>query len=271
MSVLTLTLRTPPAQRVDCAALTVDRLSGMAIAEIAALPLPSGNRTIPAGELFTLGGTPGERVEIVGGTDRLDRIGQGMTRGTMLIRGDAGSYLGAGLEGGTIEVEGRTGAYTATGMRSGMIHVHGDAGDFLAAAIPGEHRGMQGGTVVIRGNAGDRVGDRMRRGMLLIEGNTGDYCAARMVAGTIAVAGKIGAFPGAAMRRGTLLLLQSPAELPPTFNDCGTFPLSFLTLMLRSWRALPGSFGTLPDGAFPVRRFMGDLGNDGRGEILIRS
>lgn len=270
MTALTLTLRSRPVQRVDCSALTVDRLSGLNVAEIAALPLPSGNRTIAAGELFAIAGTPGDALEIVGGTDRLDRIGQGMTRGRLLVRGDAGAYLGAGLAGGTIEVEGRAGAFAASGMLGGLLHIRGDAGDFLAAAVPGEHRGMQGGIVVVRGDAGDRAGDRMRRGMLLIEGNTGAYCASRMVAGTIAISGRVGRFPGVAMRRGTLLLLQAPAEIPPTFNDCGSYPLSFLTLLVRSWRGLPGSFAALPDTGLAVRRFMGDIGNDGRGEILVR-
>jgi formylmethanofuran dehydrogenase subunit C len=156
-------------------------------------------------------------------------------------------------------------------MKSGFIHVHGNVGEFVAAAIAGEHRGMQGGTVMIGGNAGDRAGDRMRRGMLLIEGSAGDYCASRMVAGTIAVWGSVGRFPGLAMRRGTLLLQQQPATMLTTFNDCGEFPLAVLTLLVRSWRNVPGRFATLPDTGLRVRRFMGDLGNDGRGEILVRT
>jgi formylmethanofuran dehydrogenase subunit C len=128
---------------------------------------------------------------------------------------------------------------------------------------------MQGGTVLVEGSAGDRTGDRMRRGTLLIEGDTGDYCASRMVAGTIAVWGRVGAFPGLAMRRGTVLLQHAPGEMVPTFNDCGEHPLSFLTLLVRSWRTLPGKFATIPDSRVRVRRYMGDLANDGRGEILV--
>jgi formylmethanofuran dehydrogenase subunit C len=90
-----------------------------------------------------------------------------------------------------------------------------------------------------------------------------------MGAGTIAVAGRVGAFPGMAMRRGTLLLQQPPAALVATFNDCGEHPNGFLTLLVRSWRTLPGRFGTLPDGRVRVRRYVGDLANDGRGEILV--
>jgi formylmethanofuran dehydrogenase subunit C len=271
MTALTLTLRERPAQRVDLSALTIDRLTGLTVAQIGALVLPSGNRTIKAADLFSISGEPGDTLEIRNSCDQLDRIGQGMTGGSIAIRGGAGAYLGAGLDGGRITVDGDAGAYAATGMRSGLIHVRGNVGDFVASAVAGEHRGMQGGAVVVSGTAGDRAGDRMRRGMLLIEGNAGDYCASRMVAGTLAVWGSVGKSPGLAMRRGTLLLQQAPATLLPTFNDCGEFPLAFLTLLARSWRALPGRYATLPDTGLRVRRYMGDLGNDGRGEILIRS
>jgi formylmethanofuran dehydrogenase subunit C len=73
------------------------------------------------------------------------------------------------------------------------------------------------------------------------------------------------------MRRGTLLLRQAPPALLPTFNDCGVHPLTILTLLARSWRDLEGRFAALPETGLRVRRFMGDLANDGRGEILVRA
>ena len=156
----------------------------------------------------------------------------------------------------------------ATGISGGLIRVSGAVGDFLGAAIPGDQRGMRGGTVLVGGDAGDRVGDRMRRGLVLIEGRAGDYCASRMLAGTIAVWGPVGRFPGMAMKRGTLLLRQAPALLP-TFTDSGRQSLGFLSLLVRSWRTLPGRFATIADSQAQVQRYMGDLANDGRGEILV--
>lgn len=263
---LCLTLREPPAQRVDLSALTAQPLAGWSVADIARIKLTAGNRATTMGDLFTIEGEPGGDLELRNCCSRLDWIGAGFGEGRLLIYGDAGAYLGAGMTGGTILAAGSAGAYAGTGMKGGMIQIGGDAGDFAGGAIPGDHQGMRGGTLLICGNAGDRAGDRMRRGMLLIEGNTGAFCASRMVAGTIAVLGTVGRSPGLAMRRGTLLLL-SPTELPPTFNDCGVYPLNMLTLLMRSWKKLPGKFSSLPDGT-SVRRFMGDLANDGRGEIL---
>ena len=269
MSTLCLTLREPPAQRVDLSPLTPDHLSGKTSAEVASVELAMGNSRVRVDDLFGLSGTFLSELEIRNGCDRLDRLGEGMTHGRITVHGGVGAFLGARMSGGTIEVRGSAGAYAATGMKGGMIHITGDAGDFLAAALPGDHCGMQGGTVVVGGNAGDRAGDRMRRGVLLIEGGAGDYCASRMVAGTIAVWGTIGRSPGFAMRRGTLLLLQHPGTLGPTFNDCGEHPLSFLTLLVRSWRTLPGRFATLPDTRARARRYVGDLANGGCGEILL--
>ncbi len=270
MSQLTLTLRERTAQRLDLSPLTIDLLAGKSLAEIGAIELPSGNRRLRVDRVFTLAGTPGETLAILGSSDQLDRIGAGMTRGRVIIQGDAGSQLGLGMTGGSVEVTGNAGTFAASGMRGGEIRIAGNAGDFLAGAIPGNHQGMQGGMVLVSGNAGDRAGDRMRRGTLLIGGDTGDYCASRMVAGTIGVWGRVGRSTGIAMRRGTVLLQQSPPALPPTFNDCGEFTFSFLTLLARAWKGLPGKFGTLPDSGLRVRRIMGDLANDGRGEILIR-
>jgi formylmethanofuran dehydrogenase subunit C len=269
MSTLRLTLRRAPAQRVDLSPLTPDHLAGKTLAEIGAIELALGNARVRVDELFSLSGDFVSELAILNGCDRLDRLGEGMTHGRITVQGGTGAYLGAGMTGGVIEVDGSAGAYAATGMKGGTIHITGNAGDFLAAALPGERGGMQGGTVVVGGDAGDRAGDRMRRGLLLIEGNAGDYCASRMVAGTIAVAGTVGRSPGFAMRRGTLLLLQPPPSVGPTFSDCGEHPFSFITLMVRSWRTLPGRFATLSDTRVRARRYMGDRANGGVGEILL--
>ncbi len=269
MSTLRLILREPPAQRVDVSPLVAAGFAGASLAEAGTVELWVGNRRVRADALFRLEGATGGGIEIQGATGRLDRIGAGMSAGRLRVEGDAGAYLGQDMTGGTIEVTGSTGAFAASGMRGGRIQVAGNAGDFLAAALPGDHQGMRGGLVVVGGRAGDRAGDRMRRGTLLIAGDTGDYPASRMVAGTIAIGGAAGRYPGFAMRRGTLLLRQPPPELLPTFNLSGEFPLGVLTLLARSWRGLPGGFGSLPESGLRARRFLGDRANGGVGEILI--
>jgi formylmethanofuran dehydrogenase subunit C len=106
----------------------------------------------------------------------------------------------------------------------------------------------------------------MRRGLLLIEGNAGDYCGSRMIAGTIGVLGSLGQYTGYAMRRGTLLLKKKPV-LHTTIVDCGLHTLPFLHLMYKSFTGLPTHFAQLEHNR--VRRYAGDIANDGKGEILI--
>lgn len=267
MSTLCLTLREVPAQRVDLAPLTAEPLAGRSREDIGAIEIFSGNQRLTVASLFTIEGETGGDIELRNCCSRLDGIGTGLTEGRLLVYGDAGAYLGRDMTGGTILAAGNVGAYAGTGMKGGIIQVGGNAGDFAGGAIPGEHHGLRGGTLLIMGNAGARAGDRMRRGNLLIEGTAGDYLGSRMIAGTIAVLGEVGLLPGYAMRRGTILLL-APTTLPATFNNCGVYPLTFLTLLKRSWKNLPGGFANLPDSTV-VQRYMGDLANDGRGEILL--
>jgi formylmethanofuran dehydrogenase subunit C len=266
---LSLTLREAPAQRIDMSPLSADHLVGKSTAQVAAMELTCGNRKVRVDGLFTVSGTFASELRIVNGCDKLDRLGEGMTHGSILVQGDVGAYAGVGMQGGHIEVEGNAGAWAASGMSGGMLRIGGNVGDFLAAAVPGAHRGMAGGTVVVSGDAGDRVGDHMRRGMVLIEGNAGDYCAARMGAGTIAVWGTVGIAPGLGMKRGTLLMRDVPRHMLPTFNDCGATSHGFLSLMVRAWRPLSASFGSRAESDVRARRFVGDQANDGRGEILV--
>ena len=268
MSALTFLLKETPRQRVDLSPLTPDFLKGKSPVEITAIELACGNSRLRVGELFSLSGEDASRLVIKNSCGKLDRIGQAMTTGSITVHGNAGAYLGFAMKNGGITVHGSVGAYAASGMTSGLLHIRGNADDFLAASIPGERYGMKGGTVIVSGNAGDRVGDHMRRGAVLIEGDAGDFCASRMLAGTIAVLGKAAGFAGQGMKRGSLLLSSMPTDLPATFNDCGTHQLNYLTLLIKSWQSLDSKFALLEPRS-RVRRYMGDLANAGKGEILV--
>jgi len=268
MSALTFTLKETLHQRVDLSPLTPDFLKGKSPAEISAIELACGNRRLRVGELFALSGDDACALVIKNSSSKLDRIGQAMNSGSITVHGDAGAYLGFAMKNGAITVHGNVGAYAASAMINGLLHIRGNADDFLAAAIPGERHGMKGGMVIVTGNVGDRTGDHMRRGQVLIEGNTGDFCASRMLAGTIAVLGTAARFAGLGMKRGALLLNTMPADIPATFNDCGLHHLNYLTLLIKSWQALDSKFALLEPRS-RVRRYMGDLANAGKGEILV--
>lgn len=266
MSALTFTLKKDLAQRLDVSPLTPDVLAEKSTQDIAATLLWFGKQQIRADEAFDITGNDASNIAFKNSSDKLDYIGSQMKSGSITIQGNAGNYLAFQMRKGEITLNGNALDFAASGMAGGTLKVNGNVADFLGGAIIGERRGMRGGMVIVTGNAGDRVGDQMRRGIILIEGNVGQYCASRMLAGTIGVLGKVGEYIGFGMRRGTLLLTQTPT-LHATMQDCGVHTLPFLSLMFKAFQDLPTRFAQIKQNR--VQRYAGDLGNDGKGEILV--
>lgn len=226
---LTLTLRQPLRQRVDMSPLVPDKLAGLKRDAVAALTLNAGAARVRVADLFELSGEQSDHLIFANADGHFD-------------------YVGAG-------------------MKCGTLQVNGDVGDFLGSAPAGERVGMRGGLILVKGSAGERAADRQRRGVILIEGDVGYGCAARMIAGTLAVLGRVGDGLGIGMRRGTVLVRQFPV-LPATFNDEGCHDLSFLALLLASFRSLDSRFASLRN-ITQVRRWVGDRACGGQGEILL--
>ena len=258
MSTLIFKLKQSPTQRIDCSALTPDHLEGKSPTDIAAIELPSGNRTVRADSVFDISGDNVKHILFENSSEKLDFIGNQMSHGTIEIKGNVGAYFGAMMTNGYLLLTGNTGIYTACEMKGGQIKINGNAGDFVGGARVGQKNGMTGGTVIVTGDTGARTGDHMRRGYILIEGNAGDYCGSRMVSGTIGVLGSVGVHLGYGMKRGTLLLLKE-AKIPANFNDCGPHTLAFLPLMLASFNNLDTKFAKL-EVFSRVQRYAGDLG-----------
>ncbi|HYB09128.1 MAG TPA: formylmethanofuran dehydrogenase subunit C [Alphaproteobacteria bacterium] len=261
-----LTIKAELPVRVGVETLIPERLANLSLAEIERLPLHVGNRRERLGDWFRVESSTGDALVIAGAARRLDRIGAGMTQGKIIVDGDAGAYLGLGLAGGEIRVMGSVAFGAGTDMRDGKIHIASDAGDGVGGALPGATGGMRGGVVIVSGRAGARCGYRLRRGLVAVSGDTAEACGARMVAGTIVVGGSMGSSAGAAMRRGSIVGLGGFAHIGPTFGDCGAHELVVVRL-LAQWlgelglAALAGRLG-------PMRRFLGDHANGGRGELL---
>jgi formylmethanofuran dehydrogenase subunit C len=107
----------------------------------------------------------------------------------------------------------------------------------------------------------------MRRGMIVVSGTSGDYAGTAMIAGTLVLLGKTGHLPGYLMRRGTIVLGRGAQSLAPSFADCGPHELAFAALLGSTLAALEVKTGKLFKG--PLRRYAGDLGALGKGEILL--
>jgi formylmethanofuran dehydrogenase subunit C len=262
-----LVLRTRPPERLDLSPLVPHRLAGQSAAAIEAIELQTTRHKIHVGDAFRLRLGDVERIRIEGGGDRLDRIGEHLTGGEIVVEGDAGILLGRRMSGGRLSVRGHVGPMAASGMSGGRIEIFGDAGDRLGGPLAGETAGMRGGVVVVRGNAGEQVADRMRRGVIIVEGRAGPHAGSRMIAGTLIVRRRSGALPGYLMARGTIVLGEGAEELSPTFADCGVHDLLGLRL-LANFVAAESRKGAASLRK-PLRRLAGDMAALGHGELFI--
>jgi formylmethanofuran dehydrogenase subunit C len=266
VSPLVLTLRGRPDQRLDVAPLVPHLLAGKTPREIAVLELQTTRTRVTVGDAFQVRGGDTRDIRIAGDCDRLDRIGMGMTEGTIIVEGDVGSQAGRLMSGGYLRIKGSAGPWAASGMKGGKIEIAGTAGDRLGGPLAGEMTGMRGGIVIVRGNVGDRAGDRMRRGTIVVEGGAGARAGSRMIAGTLIVRRKAGPLPGYLMRRGTLVLADGCDELSPTFLDSGVHDLVAVRLMA----AFVKDHSTRAASVLrrPLRRLAGDMAVLGKGEIF---
>ena len=265
MAATVLTLRQEPDQRLDLSAVTPERLRDLSRHEIAALPVGTTRVPVALGDVFAIRLGDRDRIRIVGGSRRLDRLGAALKAGEIRVEGDVGMAAGLGMSGGRIAIEGSAGSLAGALMAGGTLVVAGSVGDAAGGATPGAMAGMRGGLLAIAGGAGERLGDRMRRGIIAVFGEAGPYAGSRMLGGTL-LASAAGPLPGYLMQRGTLILGKD-AALAPSFVDSGAHDLQFLGLLRRWLGAQDRRLAALVP--FRAERFQGDMATLGRGEILV--
>lgn len=276
---VTLSLKEVPPVPVEAESLIPENVAGKDERAIGLLPLLVGKQAETVADWFHVtfapadagdGQQPDGRADLVlrGDLTRFKRLGEGMSRGRMVVEGPVGFHAGARMSGGTLTIHGDAGDFLGAHMTGGLIVVRGHAGHYTAAAYRGYEQGMQGGTVIITGSAGQMLGARMRRGLIYVLGDSGDVTAFNMKAGTIIVGGTPGVRVGARMVRGTVILLGGTAAMLPTFcYDCTDQPV-FWTLLHKHLAAQGFAPEAGPGTAF--RRYSGDANEGGRGEVLVR-
>jgi formylmethanofuran dehydrogenase subunit C len=247
--------------------LTPDRLQTLSEPDIASLPAWHGRHQCQLGDLFDVRGGHASQVRIEGSVAHIDGLGESMTGGELLIDGHAGNAVGIGMSGGRIEVAGNVGDEAGAAMSGGSIHVRGSAGDRLGATRPGASRGMSGGEIVIHGSAGSGSGARARRGLIVVCGDAAAETGRDMIAGSIIALGRIDGGAGTGNKRGSIVAIGG-ITIPPGYRYACTFHPPHLRLTLTY---LQRRFGVTVDeqvrhGSY--RRYCGDVGRPGKGEIL---
>ena len=264
---VTLTLRASLAAPVSMHAIQPQTLAALSEQQIAAMIVTTGRTQVALGDLFSVQGGHSSSVRIAGSTRLLEGLGAGMPDGQLTIDGDAGVDVGAAMTGGTIHVRGSVGDSAGVAMGGGVLRIDGDAGDRLGAALPGASRGMSGGDIVVSGSTGSDTGARARRGLIVVAGNAGPDAGRAMIAGSIVVLGGCGENPGRGNKRGSVVACGS-ISIPATYRYACTFtpPHLRLTLLYLMRRYGLDIAASALEG--PYRRYCGDAGDPGKGEIL---
>lgn len=262
-----LSLRAPLDESIEVDGLTADGLAALSSHDIAMLPVFAGSRRARLGDFFDVRGERSARVRIDGDLRLVHGIAAGMSSGELLVFGDVGSRLGAGMTGGRVDVRGDAGDDVGMAMRGGAVRVTGNAGDRVGAAAPGASKGMTGGEVVVNGSAGAGAAARVRRGLIVVGEDVGAEAARAMIAGTLLVFGRTGANPGRGSKRGSVVALGS-IDVPSTYEYACTFKPTYVRLLLTYVRRQYGL--SADDRALEgyYRRYCGDAGGPGKGEIL---
>lgn len=264
---VTLTLRAPLEESIDADCIVPDRFGELGEAEIGALPVWAGRAQRTLADYFHVNGGRSDSVRVVGDVRRVHGIASGVSGGNLDIDGDVGSRLAAGMTGGRVEVLGSAGDDTGVGMSGGALRIRRNAGDRVGGATPGASRGMTGGEIVVDGSVGADAGARMRRGLLFVGGDAGNRPAPAMIAGTVIVIGRVGSEPAFASKRGSLVVAGG-VDVPVTYRfACDYEPPHVrlaLTYLIRRYGLSLGR--ELVQGRY--RRYCGDAGTVGKGEIL---
>jgi len=267
MSKTVLTLKVQPNIPLEAELLSPDIIAPLGNQEIGALPVILGKRQKRLDDFFHIEGDGSETLEIHGDLGRLKWIGRGMTRGNILVHGNAGMHLGAYMKGGSIEVGGNASDWVGGEMKGGSIHIRGNAGGQLGAAYRGSLSGMKGGTILVEGTAGIEVGMRMRRGVIAVRGRVKDFAGLQMKGGTIVLMSGAEIRTGAWMVRGTIISLE-PLKLMPTFEFACAYNPVFMGIYAKSLSSKGFNIPyKMENGCY--RRFQGDSSVPGKGEILV--
>jgi formylmethanofuran dehydrogenase subunit C len=265
--VVTLSLRAPLDQGVEVEGLTPDRLALLDERDIALLPVWVGSRAAQIGEFFRVTGGRSARVRIEGDLSRVDGIGAGTVSGEIVIEGSGGSRVAAGMTGGRIEVRGNVGQDAGLAMEGGALIVRGNAGDRLGAAVPGAAKGMTGGEIVVTGSAGREAAAHARRGLIVVVGDVGNEAGRAMIAGSLVVFGLTGEGPGRSSKRGSIVAAGG-IDIPRSYRYACTYRPPHVRLTMTYLRRRYGLTIDERLVAGRYRRYCGDAGEPGKGEIL---
>ncbi len=234
---------------VEAENISPDKFAGKSEKDIQSLEAYLGNQKTTLGELFSIkvegtGAAADTKIVMEGNFSRVKRIGEGMTAGLLMIKGNVDMHLGAKMSGGKITLSGNADSWAGREMKGGELIIEGDARYYLGAGYRGETCGMRGGKITVMGNALDFLGEHMCGGEIIVKGNAGILAGISNNGGKIVIEGNTSR-PGSEMAKGTIIVNGTVAEMMPVFKLEGTEAVDGVTYKKYTGDVIVGGKGVL--------------------------
>ncbi len=234
---------------VEAENISPDKFAGRSEKDIQSIEAWMGNQKVTLGDLFSVkvegsGAAADTKIIMEGDFSRVKRIGEGMTAGLIMIKGNVDMHLGSKISGGKITVSGNADSWAGREMKGGEIIIEGNAGYYLGAGYRGETCGMRGGKITVMGSALDFVGEHMCGGEIIVKGNAGLLPGLSNNGGRIVIEGNTSR-PGSEMAKGTIIVNGTVEEMVPVFKLEGTESLEGATYRKYAGDVVVGGKGLL--------------------------
>lgn len=234
---------------VEAENISPDKFAGKSEKDIQSLEAYMGNRKTTLGELFFIkvegsGAAADTKIVMEGDFSRVKRIGEAMTAGLIMIKGNADMHLGAKMSGGRITLSGNADSWAGREMKGGELIIEGNAGYYLGAGYRGETCGMRGGKITVMGNTLDFLGEHMCGGEIIVKGNAGILPGLSNNGGKIVIGGSTSR-PGSEMAKGTIIINGAVEEIMPVYRAEGTEAVDGVTYKKYTGDVIVGGKGVL--------------------------
>jgi formylmethanofuran dehydrogenase subunit C len=234
---------------VEAENISPDKFAGKSEKEIQNIEAYMGNRKTTLGELFSIkvegsAAVADTKIVMEGNFSRVKRIGEGMTAGLIIIKGNVDMHLGAKMSGGKITLSGNADSWAGREMKGGELIIEGNAGYYLGAGYRGETCGMRGGKITVMGNSLDFLGEHMCGGEIYVKGNAGILSGISNNGGKIVIDGNTSR-PGSEMAKGTIIVNGTVVDMMPVFKDEGTEAVDGVTYKKYTGDVIVGGKGVL--------------------------
>ncbi len=249
MQTVTIKPKTDIKISVEAENISPDKFAGKSEKDIQSIETYLGNKKTTLGELFSIkvegsGAAADTKIVMEGNFSRVKRIGEGMTSGLIMIKGNVDMHLGAKMSGGKITLSGNADSWAGREMKGGELIIEGNAGYYLGAGYRGETCGMRGGKITVMGNTLDFLGEHMCGGEIYVKGNVGILPGLSNNGGKIVIGGSTSR-PGSEMAKGTIIINGAVAEMMPVYKAEGTEAVDGVTYKKYTGDVVVGGKGVL--------------------------